>query len=143
MAAPNLSNLSRVRISTTSSGTYTSLGYVRSASLDRGSEGDTTLRWLGGDAVVPGDLTLAGNIPIWWDDADTLGQEVAEAAYLAQTAVWLQFCPTGTASGKKVKQFEAYITSAPFSFDSEGEAVEGSLGFRGTPSTYTTVTLGA
>ena len=141
MAAPKNANLARVRISTTSGGTYTSLGYVRSASLDRGSEGDTTLRWLGGDAVIAGDLTITGNIPIWWDDADTLGQEVAETAYLAQTAVWLQFCPSGTTTGSKVKQFQAYITSAPLSFDSEGKAVEGSLGFRGVPSTFSTVTL--
>lgn len=141
MAAPKNANLARVRISTTSGGVYTSLGYVRSASLERGSESDTTLRWLGGDAVIPGDLTLGGSIPIWWDDADTLGQEVAETAYLAQTAVWLQFCPSGTATGAKVKQFQAYITSSPISFDSEGEAVEGSLGFRGVPSTFSTVTL--
>lgn len=141
MAAPNIANLARVRVSTTSGGTYTNVGYVRSASLDRGTESDTTLRWLGGDAVIPGDLTLGGTIPIWWDDADTTGQEILESAYTNQTAVYLQFAPKGTTAGTKVKQFQAYITAAPISFDSEGDAVEGSFSFRGVPSTFTTPTL--
>jgi hypothetical protein len=141
MPAPHDTTLSRVRISTTQTGTYTNVGYVRSASLDRGTEGDTTLRWFGGEAVKAGDLTLAGTLPVWWDDEDTTGQALLESAYVAGTPVWLQFAPKGTGTGAKVKQFEAVITSAPINFDSEGEAVEGEFGFRGNTSTYSTVTL--
>lgn len=141
MAAPNDANNARVRVSTTSGGTYNNVGYTRSGSLDRGTESDTTLRWLGGDAVIAGDRTLAATVPVWWDDADTTGQDILEAAWLAGTAVWLQFCPKGTATGAKVKQFQAYVTAAPLSFDSEGQAVEGSFSFRGVPSTLTTPTL--
>lgn len=141
MAAPNDSSLARVRVSTTSGGTYSLVGYVRSADLDRGSEGDTTLRWLGGEAVRPGDRTLGGTIPIFWDDADTTGQDVLLASWTNGTTVWLQIAPKGVGSGAKVQQFEAYVTAAPLSFDAEGEAVEGSFSFRGIPSTLTTVTL--
>jgi hypothetical protein len=141
MPAPNDSSLARVRVSTTSGGVYNLVGYVRSADLDRGSEGEATLRWLGGEAVRPGDRTLGGTIPIWWDDADTNGQEILLAAWTNGTTVFLQIAPKGVGSGAKVQQFEAIITAAPLSFDSEGEAVEGSFSFRGMPSTLTTITL--
>lgn len=141
MAAPNDSSVSRVRISTTSSGTYTNVGYVRSADMNRGSEGATTLKWFGGQAIRAGDRTISGSISTWWDDGDTLGQTIALAAWSAGTTVWLQIAPKGTSTGAKVQQFEALITSAPMSFDSEGEAVEGSFDYEGDASTLTEVTL--
>jgi hypothetical protein len=141
MAAPHDAKLVRIRVSNTVGGTYTNVGYVRSVDIDRGTEGDTTLRWFGGEAAKAGDLTLGGTIPVFWDDEDTTGQTILEAAYMSGDAVYLQFAPHGTGAGKKVKQFEAVITEAPISADSEGEAVEGSFGFRGTPSTWTTITL--
>ena len=141
MAAPNDPSLARVRISTTSSGTFSTVGFVRSAELNRGSDGSTTLRWLGGQAIRAGDRTLGGSFPIFWDDADTTGQQIAEAAWSSGDTVYLQFCPKGTATGAKVKQFAAKITEAPISFDSEGDAVEGSFSFEGDPTTLTDLTL--
>lgn len=141
MAAPWDSKNSRVRVSTTSSGTYTNVGYTRSATMARGSENANTLRWLGGDSVSAGDLTLDGEITNWWTDDDTTGQDVVLAAYIAGSDVWLQICPKGTATGAKVFQFSAKITAAPLNFDVGGDAVEGSFSYRGAPSTLTTVTL--
>ena len=141
MAAPNDPKLSRVRVSTTQNGTYANVGYVKSAELNRGSEGAKVIKWLGGEATKAGDRTLEGTLPILWDDEDTTGQDILEAAYFAGTLVWLQFCPKGTSTGAKVKQFQALITAAPISFDATGDAVEGSFSFRGEPSTYTVVTL--
>lgn len=141
MPAPHDPSLARVRVSTTSGGTYNLVGFVRSADLDRGSEGETTLKYLGGEAVRPGDPTLAGTIPVFWEEGDTNGQAILETAWQNGTTVWLQFGPKGVGSGAKVKQFEAYITAAPFSFDAEGDSVEGSFSFRGIVSTLTEVTL--
>lgn len=141
MAAPYDSSLGRVRVSTTSGGTYTNVGYVRSFEMTEGQEGEATLRYFGGEAEIPGDATLSGTIPVWWDRADTLGQKIMRDAKRAGTAVYLQFCPEGTATGKKVDQFQAYITEMSASMDSEGEAVEGSFTYKGVPSTLTEVTL--
>ena len=141
MAAPINSSLSRVRVSATLAGTYTQVGYARSWDHVRGSEGDATLRWFGGDGAVPGDKTLEGTIPVWFDDVDTLGQEILNAAYANGTTVGLQLCPRGTTPALKAIQFEAYITEVRVSSDVEGDAVEGSFSFRGIPSTYTTPTL--
>lgn len=141
MPAPIDVTAARVRVSTTAGGVYNTVGYVRSADVNRGSEGNTTLRWFGGDAVRQGNLTLDGTIPVWWDGADTTGQDILTNAYETRTSVFLQFAPEGTLAGAKVKQFEATITEAAFNFDSEGDAVEGSFSFTGVPSTFTTVTL--
>jgi hypothetical protein len=141
MPAPIATTAARVRVSSTAGGAYAVVGYVRSADVNRGSEGNTTLRWFGGDAVRQGNLTLEGTVPVWWDSADTAGQDVLTAAYANRTSVFLQFAPEGTAAGAKVKQFQATITEAAFNFDSEGDAVEGSFSFTGVPSTFTTVTL--
>lgn len=141
MPAPFPTTASRVRVATTAGGAYAIVGYVRSGEMNRGTEGNTTLRWLGGDAVRQGNRTLDGTVPVWWDNADTTGQNILEAAWENQTPVFLQFAPTGTGAGAKVKQFQATITEAPISFDSEGDAVEGSFSFVGVPSTLTTITL--
>jgi hypothetical protein len=138
---PHDSKLARVRVATEATGTFANVGLVRSASIDRGTEGETVLRWLGGEAVRPGELTLGGTVPVWWDNEDTTGQQILESAYLSGDTVFLQIAPKGTETGAEVKQFEAHITEAPLSFDSEGEAVEGSFSFRGLPETWETLTL--
>ena len=141
MPAPHNPKLSRVRVSTTSGGVYSNVGYVRSAEIVRGTEGDTTLRWMGGDAARPGDKTLEGSLPTWWDNADTNGQQVLETAYTNGTVVWLQFCPLGTAAGAQVHQFEAAITELRINMDPDADGIEGGFSYRGSPSTYTKVTL--
>lgn len=141
MAAPNDPSLARVRICTTENGTYVNIGYVRSADIARGSDGDTTLKWLGGEAVRAGDRTFTASIPIYWDDGDTNGQEVALAAWGDGSDVWIQVCPKGTSVGAKVLQIRGKITEAPLSFAADADAVEGGFSFRGEPSTLTTVTL--
>ena len=141
MAAPNLAGLARVRVSATLAGIYTTVGYVRSADFSRGSDGATLLKWLGGDSLRPGDRTISFSMPIWWDDADTLGQTILETAWANGTTVGIQICPKGTAPAAKVFQFESSVDEAPISFDSEGDAVEGTLSGTGKPSTYTVVTL--
>jgi hypothetical protein len=141
MPAPNLSGLARVRVSATLAGTYTTVGFVRSADFARGSDGATLLKWLGGDSLRPGDRTLGGTFPIWWTDDDTSGQALLETAWAGGTTVGLQICPKGTGPGAKVYQMEASVDEAPISFDSEGDAVEGSFSFTGKPSTYSVVTL--
>lgn len=143
MPAPNDPSLARIRISATSNGTFTTIAYVRSGELNRGSEGSTTLKWLGGQALKSGDRTLGGSFPIYWADDDTNGQQIAEAAWVSGDTVYLQYCPKGTAAGAKVKQFAAVINEAPISFDSEGDAVEGSFSFEGDPATLTEITLSA
>lgn len=139
--ATNDPSLSRLRVSTTSSGTYTNVGYVRSVDLTRGSEGDTTLKWLGGEEAKAGDKTLSAAVPIYWIETDTLGQTVLNTAYDAQSTIWFQACPTGTATGAKVYQFSGVVTEAPFNFAADGDAVEGSYTIRGNPSSWSVVTL--
>lgn len=141
MPAPYNASLARVRVSTTSGGTYSNVGHVRSFDMTEGSEGDSTLRWFGGEVVRAGDPTLAGTIPVWWDLEDTSGQDILRTAKRNGTKVWLQFGATGTGSGAVVEQFEAIITEVSRSVASDGDAVEGSFSFTGTPSTLTEITL--
>lgn len=141
MPAPYNAGDVRVRVSPTKAGTYATIGYVRSVDFERGREGDTTIRWLGGDSVKPGGKNLSGTLPVWWDDEDTDGQAALESAYASDDVVWLEFCPRGTAAGAKCYRFEAIISSVSVSADSEGEAVEGSFSFSGSPSTYEEVTI--
>jgi hypothetical protein len=141
MAAPNDPKLGRLRVSSTETGTYANVGYVKSVELNRGSDGAKTLTWLGGQANKSGDRTLEGTVPIYWDDADTTGQQILEAAWESGDTVWLQFCPKGTATTAKVKQFQATITAAPITIDPTADAVEGSFTYKGDPTTLSTVTL--
>lgn len=142
MPAPYDPSLGRVRVSTTSGGTYANVGYSRSFEMVEGVENETTLRYFGGEAEIPGDATLRGTVPVFWDHRlDTTGQAILRTAKRAGTAVWLQFCPEGTATTKKCDQFQAYITEMSSSMDAEGDAVEGSFSFKGVPSTLTEVTL--
>lgn len=136
-----LTGLMRVRIATTQAGPYTNVGQVRSADYERGREGSTTLRYFGGDSTVPGAKTLSGSMPVWWDPSDTAGQKAMVTAYNNDSKVWLQFAWEGTATSKKADQFEAVIDSVSVSGDAEGEAVEGTFSFTGTPSTFSEVTL--
>lgn len=141
MAAPHDPTLTRVRASATQAGTFTEVGFVRSAEIVRGSEGDTTLRWFGGDASRPGDKVLDGSLPVWWDDEDLTGQKLLQDAYDNGTPVWLQFCPKGTTAGAKAHQFEATITETRISMDPEADGIEGGFSYRGAPSTYSIITL--
>lgn len=140
MAAPWDVTAGRVRCCATVSGTYVDVGFVRSFEMTEGSDGDTTLRYFGGDAVVAGDPTISGTIPVWFDRTTT-GQAMLRTAKRAGTSIWLQFCPEGTATGKKCDQFEAKITEVSASMDSDGDAVEGSFSYTGVPSGLTEVTL--
>lgn len=142
LTAPYDPGVSRVRLSSTLAGTYTVIAKVRSWTLTEGTEGDTVIRWLGGDALRAGDATLNGTVPVWWDRADTTGQELMRSAKRAGTSVFLQFCQAGTTTGEKCDQFEAIITEVTTSADSNSnEGVEGTFTFRGLPSTLTTITL--
>lgn len=141
MAAPYDPSLSRVRISETEEGTYENIGFVRSFDMTEGSEGDVTLYYFGGDVSRPGNPTLTGTIPVYWDLEDTNGQEILRDAKQTGTAVWLQFAPEGTDTGASVEQFEAIITEVSRSSAADGDAVEGSFSFRGTPSTLEVITL--
>ena len=141
MPAPYDPKLTRVRVSTTSGGTYSIIGYTRSFDMTEGTDGDTTLRWFGGDATKAGAATLTGTIPVFFDRADTTGQQILISAKRNGTKVWLQIGWEGVASGAVVDQFQASITEFSRTSDSEGDAVEGSFSFTGAPSTLTTVTL--
>lgn len=141
MAVPNDSSVARIRVCVTINGTYTNVGYVRSAALERASEGDTTLKWLGGESVRSGDRTVGGTIPVWWDDGDTTGQTIVYNAWVSGAQIFFQFCPKGAGASASVQQFGAIVTAAPLSFDSEGEAVEGSFTIKGDVSTLSTVVL--
>lgn len=130
----------RVRVATTEAGPYTEVGFVRSIDFERGREGDTTIRWFGGDQVRPGGKTLSGTLPIFYSE-DPTGQDILVTAYNTDTHVYLQFCPAGAENGAKVQQFETIISSVSTSADAEGDAVEGSFSFSGSPSTFKIVTL--
>lgn len=142
MPAPYDPSLSRVRVSATLAGTYTLVGFVRTANMDRGSDNETTMRYLGGEAVRPGDRTLAGTIMTFFEEgSDATGQDLLLASWTNGTTVGIQIAPKGVGTGAKVYQFEAYVTSAPLDLDADGNAVENGFGYRGIPSTLTTVTL--
>jgi hypothetical protein len=141
LTAPYDPSVSRVLLSATLAGTYTVVAKVRSFTHTEGSEGDATIRWFGGQAVRAGDATLNGTLPVWWDRADTTGQDLMRSAKRAGTVVALQICPAGTATGEKCDQFEAIITEVVVSSDAaSNEGVEGSFSYRGDTSTLTTIT---
>lgn len=133
--------LTRIRVSTTATGTFANVGFARSFELNRGRESTSTTYYFGGEAKKVGDKTLGGSISVLFDRDDTTGQEVLRAAYDAGTTVFLQFAPAGTASGAKVDQFEALITEAPVTSDRSGDWVEGSFSYDGYPDTLSTITL--
>lgn len=142
LTAPYDPAVSRLRASSSLAGTYTVIAKVRSFTYTEGSEGDTIIRWFGGDALRSGDATLAGTFAVWFDRADTTGQEIIRAAKRSGVSIFLQFCPSGTATGEKCEQFEAIVTEVGMSSDStSNEGVEGTITVRGLPSTLTTVTL--
>jgi hypothetical protein len=140
MAAAD-TDLTRVRVSATSGGTYTNVGYVRGHDLTEGEEGGGVTRYYGGELSKAGEPTLEASLDILYDRADTLGQEIIRTAKRAGTTVWLQFCPNGTATGAKVDQFEATVTEIAQSGSRDDDYVGGTLSFRGIPSTLTTITL--
>lgn len=143
MPAPYDAKAGRVRVSTTEAGTYNVVGYVRSADLTHGSEGDTTIYWLGGEQSKAGNQTLTGSLPVYFDREDTNGQAILRTAWKNGTSVWLQIAPEGVGASAKVDQFRCVITEFTTSYAADGEAVEGGFSFRGDASTLTTVTLGS
>jgi hypothetical protein len=141
MAAPHSASAARIRVSATLGGTYTTVAYVRSGDFDRGSEGETVQKWLGGSKTVSGDRTLSLDVPVWWDNDDTTGQTLMETAWASGGTLGIQVCPRGTAPAAKVYQFEGRIGGAPISFDSEGVSVEGTFTATGDITTYSVITL--
>lgn len=131
----------RIRVSTTEAGTYNLVGYVRSGEITEGSEGDSTLYYFGGEISVAGNSTLSGSINVYWDPADTTGQTILRTAKRNGTTVWIEFLPAGTTSGSPYERFEAVVTEVSRSSAADGDNVEGSFSFRGTPSTFTTGTI--
>lgn len=134
-------SLTRVRVCATLAGTYTLVGYVRSFDLKEGEEGGGATLYFGGEIDSAGRPTLEASMPILYDRADTTGQEIIRAAKRAGNTVFLQFCPGGTSTGAKCEQFEARVTEVGTSANVDEDYVAGTLGFRGIPSTLTTITL--
>lgn len=132
---------SRVRVSTTLGGTYTSIGRVLTANSNEGQESRTKTRYLGGTVTRPGDSTWGGDITVLWDNTDTTGQEILKTAKRNGTTVFLQFCPEGTATGAKVEQGEVNITAHNLPLDASTEIVQRSFSFEGVDDSPSTVTL--
>src|ERR1700755_345286 len=132
---------SRVRVSTTVGGTYTSIGKITAANMNEGQEGASKLKFLGGQIRRPGDSTLSGDITVYFDSGDTTGQEILKTAKRNGSSVFLQFCPDGTATGAKVEQFEASITAHNLPLDASTEIISPSFSFEGVDDSPTTVTL--
>lgn len=141
MAAPYDPTDVRIRISSTENGTYSNLAKTRSFNYTEGSEGDTTIRWFGGEAAIAGDETVTASFDLVRDRGDTLGQEIALAAKRSGATVFLQICPEGAGTGKKCEQFGCVITEFNMSADADGDYVAGSMSVRGDASTLTTITL--
>lgn len=141
MAAPYNAVDARVQASSTQGGTYANIGYVRNFDMTEGSEGDTVLRWFGGDQTRAGAPTISGTIPVFWDLDDATGQDLLRGAYASGSNIWLRFLPEGEDPGSPFEEFEAAITEVSRSAAADGEAVEGSFSFTGSPSTYDTGTI--
>ena len=141
MPAPYNTVDTLVQVATVEAGPYTDVGYTRSFDLTEGSEGETVLRWFGGDETRAGAPTLSGSLNIWWDLEDTDGQNVIRTAKRAGSLVWLRFLLEGDTPGGPFESFEASITEVSRSGDVEGDAVEGSFSFSGSPSTFDEGTL--
>lgn len=132
---------SRVRVSTTVGGTYTSIGKVTAANSNEGQESRTKTRYLGGTVTRPGDNTWGGDITVLFDSGDTTGQEVLKTAKRNGTTVFLQFCPEGTGTGAKAEQGEVNITAHNLPLDASTEIISRSFSFEGVDDAPTTVTL--
>lgn len=142
LTAPFDPGVSRLRLSSTLAGTYTVVAHIRSFTFTEGSEGDATIRWFGGEAVRAGDQTVTLTAALWFNPGDTTGQALIRSAKRAGTSVFIQVCPSGTATGEKCEQFECVITEFTVSSDAaSNEAVDGTMSARGLASTLSTITL--
>lgn len=141
MPAPYDAGAGRLRASATLAGTYAVVAYVTDAPFSRGSTGSTTTKYLGGEFIKSGDPTLSGSATAIYSDTDTTGQTLIETAYTNGTSVFLQWCPAGTVTGSKVKQFEAKVDSIDGDLNADDEWVMTTFNYTGVPSTLTTVTL--
>lgn len=134
-------NATRVRVSATLVGTYTLVGYTRSFEFTEGTEGGGREPYFGGELRRAGDNTVSGSLTLFYDPADTLGQEVLRTAKRNGTTVFLQLCPAGTGAGAKCEQLECYITETGMSSDRGSNFVERTISYEGIPSTLSTITL--
>lgn len=141
MAFPYDPANARLRVSTTSGGTFTTVGKIRTAPITEGQENRTKIRYLGGQIVRPGDNTLSGSATWLYDDGDTTGQTIIRTAKRAGTTVFLQWCPAGTATGAKCLQYEASITEITGNLDADAQIVEGGFSWEGVDDAPTEITL--
>ena len=141
MAGPYDPADSRLRVSTTSGGTYNVVGKVIAWEHNEGEEGGSTIRWMGGEARLAGDGTVSGNCRVVLDLADTTGQDVLKAAKRSGDDVFIQVCPEGAGAGKEVEQFKAKVSEYSISSDVGSDYVEARIAYNGDHSTLTSVTL--
>jgi hypothetical protein len=141
MPAPYDTKNGRLRVSSTSGGTFANIYGVTDAPYTEGSDSASRTKYLGGEWVKAGDPTLSGSFTAAYNDADTTGQNIIRTAKRAGTSVWFQWCPAGTATGAKVWQFEAYIDELSGDLNADNEWVMNSFSYTGVPSTWTEVTL--
>lgn len=140
MAGPYDPEGARVRVSTTTNGTYTDIGYVRTASATHGSEGLTRTKYLGGTLYKAGDLTDTYSVAFLLNLSDTNGQNIIRAAHDNGTTVFLQVLPEGTGSGALGYKQEVRVTEFTDSIDVDGEYVEGGFSAESV-GTRTDITL--
>lgn len=132
--------VSRVRVSATIGGTFTLVGFVTSFTLTEGSEGDTTVYYLGGSIIRTGNPTAEGSMDVIWDPADTNGQEMLRDAKDAGTTIALEFSPGGTTAGLPFEKWEIVVTEVTRNLTADGDSVNGTIGFRADPDTKATGT---
>jgi len=96
MAAPYRGCLGKVKVSTTSGGTFTAIGQMTdwqyeetSEQLDASSMGSCT------KSFVAGAKATTGTVTCWWDDDDTNGQNLM----IVGNTVHLKIYPGGSGSG--------------------------------------------
>lgn len=142
MAAPPKSpRNTRIRVSSTSAGTYTALSMARTFSRTAGTEGGSTVRWFGGESVAAGDPTDTGSMTVFWDPDDTTGQTLLRASRDNGTSVFIQYCPVGTATGAKVRQMEIYVTSYTEGADIDADTIDEDYDFTIVQGSISTITL--
>jgi hypothetical protein len=141
MAGPYDTSLAALRVCTTINGTYTLVGYVRSTDFTEGSDGASETKYLGGSITKAGDPNLSVSTSVLFNREDTTGQEIIRSAKRSGASVFLQVCPDGYATGKKVEQAEYKVDEVGMSINADNDWVEVTMSFTGVPSTLTTVTL--
>lgn len=140
-APPKTPKNTRIRVSATQAGTYTSLSMARTFERTAGTEGAARLVWFGGESRRPGDPVDTGSITVFWDPDDTTGQTLMRASRDNGTTFWIQYCPQGTATGAKVRQMEILVNEYTEGSDVDEDAIGEDYSFDIIPGTISTVTL--